>query len=53
MLRGMNFCSVQFLKCITHAVLKDSRFTSAPGPKSKAPTEASPPVQYSMRGNVA
>ena len=38
---GMTFCSVQFLKCITYPVLKDIRFTAAPGSKSKAPTEES------------
>jgi len=42
--RGMTFCSVQFLKCITHPVLKDIRFTAAAGPQSKAPIEASPPI---------
>ena len=32
--RGMNFCSVQFLKCITKPVLKYIKFTAAPGHKN-------------------
>jgi len=40
--KGITFCPAQSLKCITHPVLKDIRFTDASGPKSKAPTEAFP-----------
>jgi len=45
----MTFCSVQFITCITHRVLKDIRFIAAAGPQSKAPIQTSPPIYNTAR----